>query len=58
MNKSIISNLFIFLFLTIFTTNCSSVRESAGVSRKSPDEFTVIENPPLVIPPDFGLVAP
>ena len=28
------------------------------MTRKSIDEFQAIENPPLVIPPDFDLVAP
>ena len=37
---------------------CSSVRESAGVTRKSIDEFQVVENPPLIIPPDFTLTPP
>jgi len=49
--------------LTIFLTftllyGCSKIRKSAGVSRKSPDEFQVIENPPLVIPPNYNLVPP
>jgi len=34
------------------------VRDSAGVSRKSIDEFQVVENPPLIIPPDFNLLPP
>jgi len=34
------------------------VRDSAGVSRKSIDEFQVIENPPLVITPDYNLIEP
>ena len=46
-------------FLTLhFIYGCSKIRESAGVARKSPDEFQVIENPPLVIPPDYSLVPP
>tara|TARA_Y100000741_G_scaffold364246_1_gene354629 strand:- start:753 stop:1286 length:534 start_codon:yes stop_codon:yes gene_type:complete len=47
----------IFVILVIIY-GCSKVRESAGVTRKSIDEFKAIENPPLVIPPDFTLVAP
>ena len=48
-----------FLILIIFTTiSCSSVRESAGVNRKSIDEYVVLENPPLIIPPDFNLLPP
>jgi len=48
----------IFLFLNIFNISCSQVRESAGVNRKTIDEFRVIENPPLEIPPDFNLLPP
>ena len=44
--------------LAIFLNSCSSVRESAGVTRKSFDEYVVVENPPLVIPPDFDLIPP
>lgn len=45
------------LFLNLFY-GCTKIRKSAGVERKSPDEFQVIERPPLVIPPDFSLVPP
>ncbi len=37
---------------------CSNVRESLGLVRQSPDEFTVVAKPPLVLPPDFGLRPP
>jgi hypothetical protein len=50
--------LIILLSLFIFTVSCSQIRESAGVNRKNIDEFRVIENPPLVIPPDFNLLPP
>jgi len=50
--------LFIVLFFSLFIVSCSKVRESAGVNRKSIDEFAVIENPPLIIPPDFNLLPP
>ena len=49
---------FLVVFLSFFLNSCSSVRDIAGVARKSIDEFTVIENPPLVIPPDFNLLPP
>ena len=49
--------LILFLFSSLIIS-CSKVRESAGVNRKNIDEFTVIENPPLVIPPDFNLLPP
>ena len=50
--------LFIILIFSLFIVSCSKVRESAGVNRKSIDEFAVIENPPLIIPPDFNLLPP
>ena len=43
---------------SFFLTSCNSVRDSAGVNRKVVDEYAVIENPPLVIPPDFNLLPP
>ena len=49
---------FIFIITSLFLSSCSKVRESAGVTRKSLDEFKVVENPPLVIPPDFNLLPP
>ena len=48
----------IFIISSLFLSSCSKIRESAGVTRKSLDEFKVIENPPLVIPPDFNLLPP
>ena len=50
--------LIIVLFCSLFVVSCSQVRESAGVNRKSIDEFAIIENPPLIIPPDFNLLPP
>ena len=51
------------IFLLIITSililsSCGTVRDSAGVNRKVIDEYSVIENPPLVIPPDFNLLPP
>ena len=49
---------YLFFLLSVLTLNaCSKVRESAGVTRKSADEFKVIENPSLIIPPDFNLLS-
>ena len=45
-----ISNLFLF--------SCNTVRDSAGVNRKVIDEYAVIENPPLIIPPNYNLLPP
>jgi len=48
----------IIMMSAILLSSCSNIRESAGVTRKSIDEFQTIESPPLVIPPDFNLVDP
>ena len=50
--------LLLFLLLSFFSVSCSQIRESAGVNRKNIDEFKVIENPPLIIPPNFNLLPP
>ena len=43
---------------SLFLVSCSKIRESAGVNRKNIDEFKIVENPPLIIPPDFSLLPP
>ena len=48
----------ILIIASLFLSSCSTVRKSAGVTRKSLDEFKVVENPLLVIPPDFNLLPP
>ena len=37
---------------------CDSLRDAAGLAKKSPDEFAVTTKAPLVIPPDFNLRPP
>lgn len=49
---------FIFVIFNFFLQSCNSVRDSAGVNRKVIDEYTVIEKPPLIIPPNFNLLPP
>jgi hypothetical protein len=39
-------------------TGCQSLSESAGMSRNVPDEFLVVTQPPLSVPPDFALRPP
>ena len=50
--------IFMIIIFAILLSSCSNIREGAGVTRKSIDEFQAIENPPLIIPPDFDLVNP
>ena len=49
---------FIILLAVLVLNACTKIRDSAGVTRKSIDEFQVVENPPLIIPPDFNLLPP
>ena len=37
---------------------CGEVREDLGLGRNPPDEFAVVERPPLAMPPDYGLRPP
>ncbi len=37
---------------------CGGVSESLGYGKQSPDEFAVVRNAPLTIPPDFALRPP
>lgn len=47
------------LALTVLALSaCSDVTESLGLGRNPPDEFAVVDRPPLSMPPDFGLRPP
>jgi hypothetical protein len=37
---------------------CDRVRETVGLTKRAPDEFTVVTKAPLVIPPNFSLRPP
>ena len=57
MNKFFLPLVFSLLILSyILISACTKVRESAGVNRKVIDEYTVFQNPPLVLPPDYNLL--
>lgn len=52
-----------FRFLAIFiaiiiVSACSDFKQRAGLIKEAPDEFTVITQPALIIPPNFELVPP
>lgn len=45
--------------MVMLLASCSSgVKDSLGLHRDAPDEYKVIANPPLSIPPDFSLRPP
>ncbi len=37
---------------------CGEIREDLGLGRTAPDEFAVVDQPPLSMPPDFDLRPP
>lgn len=37
---------------------CQGLREAAGLTKESPDEFAVVTKAPLIVPPDFNLHPP
>ena len=39
-------------------SGCQSLKEAAGLTHQSPDEFAVTTKAPLVIPPGFNLMPP
>ena len=45
--------LIIALFFSLFIVSCSKGERKCWSNKENMDEFTVIENPPLIIPPDF-----
>ncbi|GIR54161.1 MAG: hypothetical protein CM15mP62_16320 [Rhodospirillaceae bacterium] len=44
--------------LLAFLTGCGEVRSMLGQNKQSPDEFAVLSQAPLSIPPNFTLRAP
>ena len=50
--------IFLTIISSIFLSSCNTIRSSDGVESKVIDEYNVVENPPLVIPPNFNLLPP
>ncbi len=46
------------LVLPLALGACGETRETLGLGRVSPDEFAVVDRPPLVVPPDYKLRPP
>ena len=40
------------------TAGCGSVKDELGLEKKAPDEFTVVRNAPLSLPPNYNLRPP
>ncbi len=55
--NEILKGLFCVL-ITIALTGCDTMRNVLGLDHYQPDEFSVAENPPLSLPPDYQLRPP
>lgn len=44
--------------LALGVSGCESTRETFGLNKQSPDEFSVVSRAPLSLPPDFTLRVP
>jgi hypothetical protein len=44
--------------LVAMTAGCGSVKDELGLEKKAPDEFTVVRNAPLSLPPNYNLRPP
>jgi hypothetical protein len=44
--------------LSVALTGCDSLKRATGLEKTVPNEFDVVENAPLAIPPDFNLRPP
>ena len=43
----------LYIFLLLIITACDSFKEKVGLVKDQPDEYQVVSNPPLSIPPDL-----
>lgn len=46
-------NKYLYIILLIFISACTTIREKAGLMKEQPDEYQVVSNPPLSVPPDL-----
>lgn len=44
--------------LLLSISACTSIKESVGLVKNQPDEYQVITNPSLEVPPDFNIYTP
>jgi len=55
---SVSRSLFLLGLTTLLLSACGEIRQDLGLGRSPPDEFAVVERPPLSMPPDYGLHPP
>ena len=47
-------SLLIIIFLSILTSNCSDFKQAIGKEKYIPNEYSFINTPRLILPPEFG----
>ncbi len=57
-SKSRITSAGLILALAVVLQGCSTMGKILGTSKNPPDEFAVVNQPPLALPPDFALTPP
>jgi hypothetical protein len=50
--------IFYLLLISVLFIACDSFKEKAGLVKYQPDEYQVVTNPPLTLPPDFNVKSP
>lgn len=55
---SSLRSLFLLGLTALVLTACGEARQDLGLGRNPPDEFAVIEHPPLSMPPEYSLKPP
>lgn len=53
-----INNVLIVALGVLALSSCGSIKKDLGIARNSPDEFTVVKQAPLSVPPEYNLVPP
>ena len=56
--NSKLSTVGLILAMTFVLQGCSTMGKIFGTSKNPPDEFAVVNQPPLALPPDYALVPP
>ncbi|MCP4924028.1 MAG: DUF3035 domain-containing protein [bacterium] len=49
---------FSLILTTVILSGCAQVKKTFGLERQAPNEFQVMKNPPLTLPPEFHLRPP
>jgi hypothetical protein len=58
MRSSVRQVLLLSAVLAVSLSACDQIRETVGVEKKAPDEFAVVRNAPLSVPPTYDLRPP